>query len=101
MPGAGLADRAADEARGGSPQVVVLRGEAGIGKSRLARALVEEATDREFTASIGRFREQSGLPFDAFTGDLFQRIVDPAIRALVPEGHAEILSGLGAFAPLT
>ena len=86
-----------EEARGGSPQVVVLRGEAGIGKSRLARALVEEATDRAFTTSIGRFREQSGLPFDAFTGDLFQRIADPAIRALVPDAHAEILSGLGAF----
>jgi predicted ATPase len=86
-----------EEARGGSPQVVVLRGESGIGKSRLARALVEEATERAFTTSIGRFRERSGLPFDAFTGDLFQRIAAPEVRALVPDAHAEVLSGLGAF----
>src|SRR6185295_11017688 len=86
-----------DDARGGRAQVVILRGEAGIGKSRLARALVEQATASGFTTSIGRFRELPGLPFDAFTDDLFPRLAATMANEPAQRGAAEILAGLGTF----
>jgi class 3 adenylate cyclase len=86
-----------EEAQNGTPQVVLLRGEAGIGKSRLARSLVEEARDRGITTSIGRFREQPGVPFDAFTGDLFKRLADTAAHEPELVGHTEILRSLATF----
>ncbi len=86
-----------DDARRGQAQVVVLRGEAGIGKSRLARALVEQATASGFTTSIGRFRELPGLPFDAFTDDLFPRLAEAMANDPAQGGAAEILAGLGTF----
>jgi class 3 adenylate cyclase len=67
-----------DEAELGRPQVVLLRGEAGVGKSRLARALLEEATARGVTTSIGRFREQQNVPYEAFTDDVLRSIADAA-----------------------
>jgi class 3 adenylate cyclase len=67
-----------DEAEHGAPQVVVLRGEAGVGKSRLARALVEAAAVRGVTTSIGRFREQHNVPYEAFTDGILRRVADAA-----------------------
>jgi class 3 adenylate cyclase/tetratricopeptide (TPR) repeat protein len=64
------------DAKAGTPHVVLLHGEVGIGKSRLARELVEEACATGFTASIARFREQPGPPFDAFAADFFPRLAD-------------------------
>jgi class 3 adenylate cyclase len=68
-----------DEAVRGAPQVVVLRGEAGIGKSRLARHLVKTASDRGIPTSIARFREQPGPPLQALRDDFLPRLAVPGL----------------------
>jgi class 3 adenylate cyclase/DNA-binding SARP family transcriptional activator len=91
-----LVDRL-EEAQHGNPQVVLLRGEAGVGKSRLARDLVEEAESRGVTTSIGRFREQDAMPYDAFARDFFERLADAARDSQGPGGEAEVVRNLATF----
>ncbi|MGH9276326.1 MAG: AAA family ATPase, partial [Acidimicrobiales bacterium] len=77
-----------DTAGGGRPQVLVLSGEAGIGKSRLARAITAEAADRGATTLWGAGQEDLALPYL------------PLTTALDPLGH-ERLSPLDGVARLS
>jgi DNA-binding CsgD family transcriptional regulator/nucleoside-triphosphatase THEP1 len=51
-----------DEAVGGSPRVVLIGGEAGIGKTTLVEAVLAEARGRGVTTVLGRVSEQAGTP---------------------------------------
>ncbi len=51
----------------GSPQVVLVRGEAGIGKTRLVREAMRLATEAGMQTCYGRFIDQGPIPFMAFT----------------------------------
>lgn len=51
-----------EAARGGRPQLVACRGEPGVGKTRLARALVGSARGRGFLTGYGTAPESSGAP---------------------------------------
>jgi class 3 adenylate cyclase/tetratricopeptide (TPR) repeat protein len=93
-----LLDRLADAERG-KPQVVIVRGEMGIGKSRLTRNLLEAASQQGITTSLGRFREDAAAPFEAFTGDFFQKLAgatDAVVRTASSESILRSLATFGA-----
>ncbi|HEX6051843.1 MAG TPA: AAA family ATPase, partial [Gemmatimonadaceae bacterium] len=70
--------RALDAAERGAPSTIFLAGEGGIGKTRLAGALVAEATRRRWMAVTGRaYPVESGVPYALFSDALL-----PALRAL-------------------
>ena len=75
-----------DEAIAGEPRVVVLRGGAGIGKSRLAQELARHAATRGVDVHVGRCQEGASLPYLPFRTSLF-----PELRALLAADaeHAE------------
>jgi DNA-binding CsgD family transcriptional regulator len=51
-----------DEARAGSPRLVLVAGDAGIGKTSLVEAVVAAAADRGLTVAVGRSSELDGAP---------------------------------------
>lgn len=53
---------ALDRARQGAGQVILVSGEAGIGKSRLVRAAVTAARERGLRVGVGRWEEDEGAP---------------------------------------
>ena len=58
---------ALDAVASGERRLVVLRGEAGIGKTRLLQVLVEQATSRRFEVLTGRATElESDIPLAVF-----------------------------------
>jgi hypothetical protein len=65
-----MARRALNDARSGQPQLVVISGEPGIGKSRLVRELQRTATTRGVEVSPSRCREHLDLPYLPFTNSL-------------------------------
>ena len=70
--------RALDVAERGAPSTIFLAGEGGIGKTRLAGAVIAEATRRRWLAAIGRaYPVESGVPYALFSDALL-----PALRAL-------------------
>src|SRR5689334_22196369 len=69
--------QSADQGRGGT---IILAGESGIGKTRLASALVEQATKRGFTVAVGRaYPVETGVPYAVFGDALL-----PLLRGLDP-----------------
>src|SRR5690606_2686538 len=81
-----------DAAAAGSGGTVVLVGEGGVGKTRLAEVLTEEARRRGFTVAAGRaFPVESGVPYALFT-DAFM----PVIRSLEPSRLATLTRGADA-----
>ncbi|WP_163506738.1 ATP-binding protein [Fodinicola acaciae] len=85
---------AVDRTAGGSGRMVLLRGEAGIGKSRLAAELVETAAARQFTVLTGRAHPlHTGLAYapivealrpviDTLAGQEISQL--PDLRRLIP-----------------
>lgn len=72
-------DASGDEAR-----ALVIEGEAGIGKSTLFRAAVDEALERGFRVLTSRPAEaERGLVF-AGLGDLFEAVLDEVLPSLPP-----------------
>ncbi|HEX6309457.1 MAG TPA: AAA family ATPase [Longimicrobiales bacterium] len=85
LPRLGAAERGA----GGT---IVLAGEGGVGKTRLAEALAEEARRRGFRVATGRaFPVESGVPYALFA-DAFT----PVIRELEPAALATLTRGAEA-----
>jgi class 3 adenylate cyclase/tetratricopeptide (TPR) repeat protein len=81
-------------AREGAGSVVLLSGEPGIGKTRLATELMAEANAGGVAAALGRCYEMEGTPpFVAFAeafDDLFRAIPADRLRACLGEQAAEI-----------
>ena len=65
-------------ARAGTPQVVFLAGEAGIGKSRLLRRVQQLATDAGMEVLPGRCIEHFDLPYLPFRTALLPRLAEAA-----------------------
>lgn len=82
----------ADQGRGGT---VILAGESGIGKTRLANAVVEQAAKRGFTVAVGRaYPVETGVPYAVFGDALLPvlRSLDPALLAVLTRGgNAELV----------
>ncbi|HEU4676534.1 MAG TPA: AAA family ATPase, partial [Motilibacteraceae bacterium] len=99
-----LLGRTLDAAAGGSPGVVVIRGEAGIGKTRLVAQAVRDA--REFTVLWGSCLQLDtlALPYLPFVGALEARLEQAAasdrdrLLEAVP-GLRDVLPSLGAAGP--
>lgn len=97
--------QAHDSARNG--MLAVLQGEAGIGKTRLARDFVQHAESRGALVGVARSHEgESGLPYALIT-DLLLQVGDRAVAAGVPrEALAEAarlvpgLQGEGEIGPI-
>ncbi|MDX2815280.1 AAA family ATPase [Streptomyces sp. PA03-5A] len=87
--------RAAGAADGGDPQAVLVRGEAGVGKTRLVGELLRSLEPRAAVAAVGGCVEVGGdgLPFAAFSEALrvlWQRLPDE-VRA-ASAGHEDLLA---------
>jgi hypothetical protein len=88
-------DRAVGEAAGGDARAVGLRGEPGIGKSRLMAELAERARAADMLVLGGRAAElERDLPF-ALLVDAFEHVPPDAAGDLDPEHVGE----LAAFMP--
>lgn len=97
----------------GRPQVGVLRGEAGIGKTRLAGAfLAQAAVEGALTLQGGAFESGTHIPFQPWVealrneldrdGHTRERLSGPwlsALRQLVPELSDGVVDGSGALEP--
>jgi len=73
---------------GGSGRLVLLAGEPGIGKTRLAQEASVHALERHFLVAAGRcYEAQSGVPFYPFLDVLstLYEEVSPAVREEIPE----------------
>ena len=63
-----------DDARAGQPQLVLISGEPGIGKSRLLREVQRTASNRGMEVVTGRCREHLDLPYLPFAASLLPRL---------------------------
>jgi DNA-binding CsgD family transcriptional regulator/tetratricopeptide (TPR) repeat protein len=88
---------------------VIVAGESGIGKTRLAHALIEVANRRNFVVALGRaYPVETGVPYAIFSDALLPilRAIDPsALSLLTRGGNAELVQLFPALAsgdrPLT
>lgn len=76
----------------GQPQVVLVHGDTGIGKSRLVRELAQRAQADGVTVATGRCRDELALPYLPLTQSLF-RVIAPVIESEGAGGQA-LLSAL-------
>jgi len=75
-----------DDALAGRPQLVLVEGDAGIGKSRLLRELQRVAADRGADVCLSRCRQNLDLPYLPFVNSLLPRLErvtqgDPSLRS--------------------
>jgi serine/threonine protein kinase len=96
---------------GGKPVTVLIRGEAGVGKSALLDQFVQELADDAVILS-GRCQERESVPFKAFDGVIdalsrhLARLGRDQVTALLPENAAStshlfpVLQRIEAFAAL-
>jgi len=78
-----------DDARAGHPQLVLISGEPGIGKSRLVREVQRTASGRGVEVCSGRCREHLDLPYLPFVASFLPRLQllareDPALARHAP-----------------
>ena len=93
----------------GSGGTVFIAGESGIGKTRLAAALVEQAIKRDFNVAVGRaYPVETGVPYAVFADALLPllRALEPSTLSLLTRGgNAELVQLFPALAsgdrPLT
>ena len=97
-----LLSAALQRADQGSGTTILLAGESGIGKTRLANAVVEQATKRGFTVAIGRaYPVETGVPYAVFGDALLPvlRALDPAMLSVLTRGgNAELVQLFPALA---
>src|SRR5215216_2563388 len=91
--------QSADAAHGCS---ILLAGESGVGKTRLATASAEQATKRGFTVAIGRaYPVEAGVPYAVFSDALLPvlRSLEPSVLSLLTRGGtAELVQLFPALA---
>ena len=89
-----LLESALGEATAGTGVTVLLRGEGGVGKTRLALALAEHAASHGFQLVTGRaYPVESGVPYALFSDAFLPllRKIDPATLAVMTRGgNAEL-----------
>jgi DNA-binding CsgD family transcriptional regulator len=89
----------AESGRGGT---VIVAGESGIGKTRLATTLVDIATKRNFVVAVGRaYPVERGVPYAVFSDALLPllRAIDAsALSLLTRGGNAELAQLFPALA---
>jgi class 3 adenylate cyclase len=83
-----------EEARSGQPQLVVISGEPGIGKSRLLREVLRTATNRGVEVFSGRCREHLDLPYLPFAASLLPRLHELAREDPALSHHAPVIERL-------
>ena len=88
-----------EDARSGQPQLILLSGEPGIGKSRLVREVQRTASSLGMEVCAGRCREHLDLPYLPFAASLLPRLQllareDPSLARHAPV--IERLLGEGA-----
>ncbi|MEP6691057.1 MAG: AAA family ATPase, partial [Gemmatimonadaceae bacterium] len=92
-----------DAAESGSGATLFLAGEGGVGKSRLAAALADEAMRRGWTTAIGRaYPVESGVPYAVFADAMvpvLRALDDSALTLLTRGGSAELAALFPALAP--
>ena len=91
-------------AEGGRSHTVLLVGEGGVGKTRLARAATEAAAKRGFAIAEGRaYSVESGVPYAVFADALapMLRRLDPSALAVLTRGTSAELASIfpGVLAP--
>ncbi|MGH9050934.1 MAG: AAA family ATPase [Acidimicrobiia bacterium] len=87
-------DERLDDALAGKPQVLLITGEAGIGKSRLLRELQRRARARGADVCPGRCREGHTVPYLPFLRSFFPRLERACREDGDPHGHAELIARL-------
>ena len=79
------AERALDVAASGTPQVLLVGGDAGIGKTTLVNAVLERAAERGFTALVGHsFDIDDGVALRPVREALRQAVVGRSADELAP-----------------
>ncbi len=84
-----------DDAERGHGRTVFLTGEPGIGKTRLSEELIREASERGWSAAVGRaYAVESGVPYAPFADALLPilRSLPPAMLATLSRGGAAELA---------
>ncbi len=87
-----LLTRTIDEASRGAGRTVLIVGEGGIGKTRLATAAADRAARQGWTVAVGRaYPVESGVPYALFSDALI-----PLLRKLDPAAMSVLTRGGGA-----
>src|SRR5688572_28177736 len=87
-----LLTRTIDEASRGAGRTVLIVGEGGIGKTRLATAATDRAARQGWTVAVGRaYPVESGVPYALFSDALV-----PLLRKLDPAAMSVLTRGGGA-----
>jgi class 3 adenylate cyclase/tetratricopeptide (TPR) repeat protein len=81
------------EAFAGRPRIVVLRGEAGIGKSHLLRAIAGRARERGLLVGVGHGQEQMRVPYLALA-DALQGWADAGQTSLERARPSELVQAM-------
>ena len=86
--------RVLDDAERGTSSTIFLAGEGGIGKTRLAESVLQEATARGWSTAVGRaYPVETGVPYAVFADALLPllKVLDRgALAVLSRGGEAEL-----------
>ncbi|HEX5435882.1 MAG TPA: AAA family ATPase [Gemmatimonadaceae bacterium] len=92
-----------DSAAAGRCSALILSGESGVGKTRLAELAVQHATEHGWTVASGSaFPVESGVPYALFgdaLGPVFRQLGDPAITLLSRGAKSQLAYIFPALAP--
>lgn len=94
---------ALDDGESGKGSTVLLAGEGGVGKTRLVKALADQATRRGWNVALGRaYPVESGVPYALFSDALLpvlRKLDASALNVLTRGGSAELAYLFPALAP--